>query len=255
MQIPNDWKIPNALKLRLGANTTGRQRALVADGHLVLVLHEVPRHGQRHRRGVYFWRRPDGAWCSSAERNGIPTLTEHVNDFGRAADELEAKYQTASIAKDYFVLLQELAPILRTATNMYSTLQSAREAYPEVTELIGVRDTAGDVVRSLELLYTDTKNALDYDVAKSSEEQAMLGEEAVRSGVRLNILAAIFLPLTTVTGMLGVNLTLGLENAPVWASWSLFGLGLVVGLVVRGWVMEGVPDQIVRPRGNDTRRL
>ena len=255
MQIPREWKIPAALQLRLGANTTGRQRAMVAEGHLLLVLHEVPRHGQRERRGVYFWRSPDGAWCSSAECEGIPTLAEHVNDFSRAADELEAKYQAATMAKDYFALLKELAPILRTAMNMYSAVQSAREALPDLPALISIRDTAGDVVRSLELLYTDTKNALDYDVAKSSEEQAILGEEAVRSGVRLNILAAIFLPLSTVSGMLGVNMALGLEDAPMWASWSLFGVGLVIGLVVRGWVMRGVPAQIVNPREDDSRRL
>ena len=255
MKIPNDWKIPSALQIRLGANTTGRQRALVADDHLMLVLHEVPRHGQRERRGVYFWRAPDGAWRSSAESSGIPTLAEHVNDYGQAADELETKYQAARIAKDYFALLEEVAPIVLAATNMYSALHSGREALPDTAELIGVRDTAGDIVRSLELLYTDAKNALDYDIAKSSEEQAMLGEEAVRSGVRLNILAAIFLPLSTVTGMLGVNLTLGLESAPVWASWSLFGLGLVVGLIVRGWVMRGVPPQLVNPRESDARRL
>jgi hypothetical protein len=255
MNIPSEWKIPAALQVRLSANTTGRQRAMVADGHLLLVLHEVPRHGQRQRRGVYFWRAPDGAWSSSAEQKGIPTLAEFVNDFGRAADELETKFQQAMIAKDYFVVLQELAPILRSASNMHSTLQSAREAVPEVTALISVRDTAGDVVRSLELLYADTKNALDYDIAKSSEEQAMLGEEAVRSGVRLNILAAIFLPLSTVTGMLGVNLALGIESAPIWVSWSLFGLGLVIGLIVRGWVMRGVPPQIINPRASHERRL
>ena len=255
MQIPKDWNLPTALQLRLGANTTGRQRAMLADGHLLLVLHEVPRHGQRERRGVYFWRAPNGTWCSSAECEGIPTLAEHVNDFSKAADELEAKYQAATMAKDYFAVLAEVAPILRSATNMYSTLQSAREALPDLPALISVRDTAGDVVRSLELLYTDSKNALDYDVARSSEEQAILGEEAVRSGVRLNILAAIFLPLSTVTGILGVNLALGIESAPVWVSWSLFGLGLVIGLIVRGWVMRGVPPQIVNPRDHDARRL
>jgi hypothetical protein len=255
MQLPEDWSIPEALQDRLSANTTGRQRAMVAEGHVLLVLHEVPRHGQRQRRGIYFWRLPDGSWCSSAEKRGIPSLSEHVNDFSRAADELEARFQEAALAKDYFVLLQHLAPILRSAANMYSTLQSVRESLPEAPALISVRDTAGDVVRSLELLYTDTKNALDYDIAKSSEEQAMLGEEAVRSGVRLNILAAIFLPLSTVTGMLGVNLALGIESSPVWVSWCLFGVGLVIGLIVRGWVMQGVPPQIINPRSNADRRL
>ena len=130
MQIPNDWKIPEALQIRLGANTTGRQRALVADDHLLLVLHEVPRHGQRERRGIYFWRAPDGAWRSSAESSGVPTLAEHINDYGKAADELEAQYQAARIAKDYFALLEEVAPIVLAATNMYSALHSAREALP-----------------------------------------------------------------------------------------------------------------------------
>ena len=75
-------------------------------------------------------------------------------------------------------MLEEVAPILRSATNMYSALHSAREALPDVSALISVRDTADDVVRSLELLYTDAKNALDYDIAKSSEEQALLGRRA-----------------------------------------------------------------------------
>ena len=72
MHFPQDWNIPNAIRLRLGANTTGRQRALVADGYLMLVLHEVPRHGQRERRGAYFFRSPDGQWSSSRESSGIP---------------------------------------------------------------------------------------------------------------------------------------------------------------------------------------
>jgi Tol biopolymer transport system component len=52
---------------------------------------------------------------------------------------------------------------------MHSALQSARDADHADQGLIGVRDTAGDVVRSLELLCTDAKNALDYDIAKSTE--------------------------------------------------------------------------------------
>jgi len=66
-------------------------------------------------------------------------LAEHVNDYGKAADELEAKYESARLAKDYFALLKEVAPILRSATNMYSALQSAREALPDVSALISVR--------------------------------------------------------------------------------------------------------------------
>ena len=195
-----------------------------------------------------FSDRRTGSGSSSRESSGIPNLAEHVNDFSRAADELEAKYQTATMARDYFKVLEEAAPILRSAANMHSTLQSARDADHEDQGLIGVRDTAGDVVRSLELLCTDAKNALDYDIAKSTEEQAVLGEEAVRSGLRLNILVAIFLPLTTLSGMFGMNVTTGLERAPAWFAWAIFALGVAIGLVVRGWVMRGVRPELVNPR-------
>jgi len=40
--IPRDWKLPDTLRSRFG-DEGGRQRALFAEGHLLLVLHEVPK--------------------------------------------------------------------------------------------------------------------------------------------------------------------------------------------------------------------
>lgn len=251
MQFPEDWNVPDAIRVRLGANTTGRQRTLMADGHLVLVLHEVPHHLQRERRGVYFWRHPDGNWDFSGEDTGIAALTRHVTSFSAAEDVLENRYFSAKTAEDYFKVLEEVVPILRTASNLYSVLQSARESVPDEQTLIGLRDTAGDIVRSLEILYADAKNALDYALAKTAEEHTRLGEEAVRSGVRLNVLAAIFFPLTAVTAMFGVNMTHGLESIPIWSTWLFFAFGLGLGIVVRGWVMKGVPKELIDGRPNE----
>ncbi len=61
MQLPQDWNLPASIRARLGANTTGRERAMVAEGHLLLVLHQVPR-----------WRDPDGRWASSGENRAFP---------------------------------------------------------------------------------------------------------------------------------------------------------------------------------------
>ena len=82
--------------------------------------------------------------------------------------------------------------------------------------LIGVRDTACDFVPSLELSCAEAKNARDCGIAKRSKEQAVLGEEPVRSGLRLNIHDAIFLPITTLSGTFGMNADTGLEFATIF---------------------------------------
>ena len=51
---------------------------------------------------------------------------------------------------------------------------------------------------------------------------------------KLNTVAAVFLPLTAVGGIFGMNLVSGLE-ASSWAFWAIFAGGLLVGLVLRGW--------------------
>jgi hypothetical protein len=48
--FPADWDLPIALRIRLG-HGPGRQRVLDADGHLLLVLHEIPKSHDLGRVG------------------------------------------------------------------------------------------------------------------------------------------------------------------------------------------------------------
>src|SRR5437764_1312400 len=50
LHLPPDWQLPAAFAQRLGDNA-GRQRAMSADGHLLLVLHEPPAAGAPERPG------------------------------------------------------------------------------------------------------------------------------------------------------------------------------------------------------------
>ena len=60
------WQhLPAEIKERFGQKRSGRQRAMVAEDHLLLVLHKVPQPGKREREGIFFWRKPDGSWDSS----------------------------------------------------------------------------------------------------------------------------------------------------------------------------------------------
>lgn len=64
----------------------GRQRAMFADGHLLLVLHEPPEPDINERLGCFFWRHPDGSWSSSGFGTGPAALAKHINDYADAAE-------------------------------------------------------------------------------------------------------------------------------------------------------------------------
>jgi hypothetical protein len=236
MKIPISWDLPKEIVTRFG-QTPGRQRAMFADGHLLLVLHKAPSADEGERRGAFFWRKPNGDWESTEKGRGIKMLRAHVEAYSTLQKRLEEKYEDADKADDYFHILEQVAPLSHAANNLHDVLQAAREAVHEDRDIIDLRDWAYQIERGFELLYTDTKNALDYSIAKRAEEEAKLSHQAVQTGHRLNILAAIFFPLTAIASLFGMNMRSGLEDSPTWVFWAVFLAGILVGAVVRDWVL------------------
>ncbi len=233
MGLAQVWNLPESIRVRLG-DKSGRQRAMLEDGHLLLILHKMPEGGKPEREGVFFWRQPDGAWESTGRGGGLGMLRKHVADYGRKVDQLEDAYHEAKSAADYFHLLEVLGPLSRAAKNLRDALQAAREGVPEDRDIIDLRDSALDVARAVELVHMDAKNALEFEIAKQAEEQARAGQEMARIGHKLNVLAAIFLPLTAITSVFGMtSLRSGLEEAPPWLFWMIFASGLLLGFIIR----------------------
>ena len=239
MQLPSTWAIPDQIRDRFGQKSAGKQRAMVADGHLLLVLHQAPQPGNRQREAVFFWRQPDGRWEASQTGIGFKLLIQHLKAYNLAEENLTQQYFQAQTSKDYFQILENLAPLQLATQNLHATLQSAREAIPTDRDLIDLRDEAYEIERTLNLLYQNTKNALDFAMAKKSEEQTKLSLESVRSGHRLNLLAAIFFPLTAISCLFGMNLPSGLETQSPILFWIIFISGIFLGLIVRNWVVTG----------------
>lgn len=220
---------------------------MIDDGHLLVVLHRVPKPGSNVREGVLFWRAPATApaendaiagqtppaeWRSTAAKDGLPSMRLHLDEYERAINELEKRYETANNARDLFEILEAIAPITRAAKNGGNALQNALDQRPEAVELLPLREQAGDFERAAELLQADAKNALDYQIARGNEESARLANEAAKSGQRLNIIAAITLPITALSGVFGMNLPSGLENAPPMLFWGVFGVGAAFGVTL-----------------------
>lgn len=247
MQLPQHWELPETIKKRFGQKSAGKQRAMEADGHLLLVLHQAPHPSQKTRKSVFYWRKPTGEWLSSHQKSsllsqqkdaGLKQLISHLQEYSERETEFTQQYQKAKNAQNFFQILQHITPLNRAITNLHITLQTAREEIPTDQDLIDLRDFAYELERNLDLLYHDTKNALDFYLAEKAEEQTRLSLESLHSSDRLNILMAIFLPLTALTSVFGMNLPNGLENSPIIIFWLIFGGGIYLGFLIRGWVFQ-----------------
>ncbi|HEV3021209.1 MAG TPA: CorA family divalent cation transporter, partial [Pirellulales bacterium] len=230
--LPPAWNVPEAFKARLGEDA-GRQRAMSADGHLLLVLHEPPEPGLAERRGRLFWRAPDGEWKSNSLGNGVQALKKHLAEYSARLEELDPQLQSAETAAQFFGISQALAPLHRACGNLRAALQDARELVPGDKDLIVCRDRAENLERTTDLLHSDAKNGLDFTIARRSEEQAQRGHEMALAAHRLNLLAAIFFPIATLSAIFGMNLEHGLQigNTP-WAFWAVLLVGFVSGLLL-----------------------
>jgi hypothetical protein len=233
--IPHNWDVPQVFRGRFGTHA-GRQRVMTADGHLLLILHELPgRKEATERAARLYWRKPDGTWRSTGSSvTTIAALRTHVEEVAVAVDAMEARARTAQRASDWFALLHESAPLLRFARGLSATLQEARDVAKTDRELISLRDTSQEVERDVDLIHGHARAGLDYAIAKAAEDSAASTRHVSEAGHRLNLIAATFLPISALGSLLGMHLVNGLEDAYApWAFWSVAVVALVLGVAVR----------------------
>ncbi len=242
--IPRDWKtLPDAIRNRLG-DGPGRQRAMVAEGHLLLVLHAVPEPGSSVRTGRLFWRAPDGFWRDDQGNHGAEEVGRLIDAYKTAAEAVEDRIAGADAAEDYFAALRAGRPLSRSLRHLVQAVQDAREQIADPA-LIRLRDAAAAAERTAELALADAQSGLDFTVARRVEEHA-------RAQHRLNILAAVFFPVTAIATIMGMNLKHGFEDGPFWWFWAATILAFVAGFAVRVLVVK--PTAPPAERGRPARR-
>jgi hypothetical protein len=232
--LPSDWAVPAIFRRRLGTRA-GRQRAMVAEGHLLLVLNQVPEAGGFRRKSAFFWRDPQGRWRSTLSVEALQSLRRLVEDYARTARELEERLdKEEDTAALLHAIVSRSVPVGRAARNLHHALQEARQAIDD-PELINLRDLAGEAERTLELVREDAKVGLEFLLARKSEEQAEQATRIANAGHRLNLLAAIFLPVTALAGIFGMNLTHGFEGAGPALFWAVTLAAGIAGGMLLGW--------------------
>lgn len=232
--LPANWQVPQRFRDRLG-RAPGRQRIMEADGHLLIVLHEPPRSEDADRVGRFFWRNADGVWMPKALTHTDHPLDELLAEYDRAIDRLDEREEQADSPEEYFAILRDLNPLVRSANNVHTTLQKAREAVPGDRELIVMRDAAYAMARRIELLAADTRHALDYRIAMRAEQQAENSDKMASASHRLNLLVAFFFPLATIAGVFGMNLHNPLDELSERA-----GAAVMMGILTAGLILGAV---------------
>ncbi len=241
--LPPGWQVPQKFRDRVG-EFAGRQRAMFDDGHLLLVLHAPPKPEDDERKGRFFWHQPDGTWNSDGAGAGHLALSKHLAEYLELLHELEQLDEAAVRAEEYFAVLSAIAPLQRAARHLHQALQQAREMVPENKELINLRDRAYQIERMAELLYAEAKNSLDCIIAQRTEEQAETSYQMAVSAHRLNVLAAFFFPIATLSAVFGVNMLHGWEEyPPPLPILAMLGIGLVIGVVLRIFITRPAPDR------------
>ena len=113
------------------------------------------------------------------------------------------------------------------------------------------RDRAYDLVRHAELLYNDAQTALDFETARQAEAQARASQQRAVAAHRLNMLAAFFFPLATLSAILSARLHHGWEdweaNHAPWGFAGVLLVGVCVGIVLTYIITRpGKPPKIER---------
>ena len=206
------------------------------EGHLLLILHECPAPDETARTPAFFWRSPQGEW--KTQRNPMPsgTLVDYLKSYEDRLLKLEAQEANASGAAEYHAVLEGVAPVLRAVRGVHRTLQQARDLVKDDAELINHRDRAAALERTGELLLQDAQFGLSFIAARQAEAQADSAARMASAAHRLNVLAALFLPLTAVASVLGMDVHSGLTDTQqnFWLIVAVsVGLGLMFVLMVR----------------------
>jgi hypothetical protein len=242
MIIPPGWNLPEPIRARLGQKTFGRQRIIFAEDHLLLILHKPPGPDETTREGVLFWRAPDGNWKWSRGLHGGSALAAHVQSYADREVELSAAFEKATDTETLYKTLAEVTPIARSARNMHAALQAARDAVKSEKLLIDQRDRAYELERNFELLLDDIRNMIQYRGSKEAEEQSRLSREALRASHRLNVLAAIFLPLSVITSIFSMNLAGEFTPGVTACFAAIVMLSAGLGVALKQWVLAPGPE-------------
>lgn len=169
-----EWELPEEKKTRL-SHQPRLQRAIIADGHILMVLHKPPRPGKSTCEAVTFWRKPSGNWQCSEGCAALAELEQLVNDYDTAIAQIEEEWERSVDPHTPLKPPSQIGRFWRASVSLRDALQEATNAISESEERLdfqGLCDRMNDIAWTSEILRTEAMNALRVYFTKQREVQA-----------------------------------------------------------------------------------
>ena len=182
-----------------------------------------------------FWRNAEGEWRSTHHGDDDKALAKHLSEFERMLE----TFGRAEDLGDVELLrktLEGTIPVQRSVAHMHQALQDARQAMPDDRLLINYRDQAYDMERTADILLQDVQHDLEFAAARHEEQQTAAAHQMAVAAHRLNVMAALFLPLATISAVLGMNLS---PTYTEYVSPNVLMVSVVVGSLILGAIIAG----------------
>jgi Mg2+ and Co2+ transporter CorA len=166
------------------------------------------------REALFFWKTRRDGWRSREVPGGLGGLQDLLERYATVIDGLEENLEFAGKGQQLYEILKHTLPLCRSLRNLVGVLEG----------VLSLEDGEREIL----VLNADAQNALSYFRTESAEEQAEAAQRTDRATMRLNLLAAAFLPLIALTGLFGMNVRNPLEDSQV-AFWVVGAVGLASG--------------------------
>jgi zinc transporter len=164
-------------------------------------------------------------------------LDPQVADLGDMLDDCEGKLDDG----DIYALRRQIAALRSQAIGLRRFVAPDRDALAEMAQLgfewiskedrLHLREAADRFARMAEELETVRERA----ALLHEQLTDMRAEKIDQRSLAIAVTAFIFLPLTFVTGLLGMNVEgIPFAKSP-WAFWGVVGFCAVIGAAVMGW--------------------
>lgn len=249
LKLPTHFNIEPELREQL-TTRPGVQRCVEGNEELLLIAHDVPRPGTPEKV-ILFWRRHDGRWVQP-DGPGISELEDLLARYMDAIDAQQEIVSRAAGAAAVFGVLRHAGPLARSLEELVRALEQALSFDPDDRPVRTCRDRALEIHRAADLLHGDARATLDFLRTEQGEAFVKSMERIGRTVNRLNVLIVVFLPMTALGVILGVN-----AGVPLFVKivlWALFLAGMVITAAVLwlpGAVREdkGLLDTIRNWRG------
>lgn len=224
-------RLPERWRGRVG-NPVGRQRLLEEGDHLLVLIHEVP---GRPEVDWFFWTDDEGAWQSLPEPGGLLHWKRLLEEYEVVVDELEAGLKKAVSVEDYYRILQAEVAVGQPLKQVRLLAARVRRSRKKNRQLLEIRSIAEELDADLCLVEDGARLGMEALAAESAEKQRRISEQQARLGLRLNYLAAFFLPLMALGTVFGMNVPTGFEDSR-WVFGAIFAVGLLTGGILLRFV-------------------